>query len=219
MLAPINMTFHTVLEIPDAFLAMLRGNIRFVMLVTTVAGIGRKAVRVTGLAIAIAISMPKRESMGAIVGSRFPGTRGMAGRTVCTELTGVFLRLGVTVYTRIHCRDAIMIKGGILPRGGVVAGLAIRPIPAIVMIVPRMTGITILRRRPKIGYRTRIEVAFCTGDVLRMSAFEFEGKGIMVEIFKTVHAVVASQTLPAKRKNMSLGEGNVHIAVAGLARV
>ncbi len=285
MLAPIKMTFHTVLEIRDAFLAMLRSNIRFVMLVTTVAGIGRKVVRVTGLAVAISISMPKRKSMDAIVGGRFPGTRGMAGSTVCTELTGVFLRLSMTVYTRIHCRDAIMVKGGIfptgwivagfalcsvpavmivvnavagitiprgvfentiymafftgsfsvfsfqpksgeimvkiriLPRAGVVTGLAIRPIPAIVLIVPRMTGITILRCRLKVGYRTRIEMAFGTGDALRMSAFEFEGIGIMVEIFKTVHTVVASQTLPAKRKNMSLGEGNIHVAVTGPARV
>ena len=62
-------------------------------------------------------------------------------------------------------------------------------------------------------------MAFGTGDALRMSAFEFEGIGIMVEIFKTVHTVVASQTLPAKRKNMSLGEGNIHVAVTGPARV
>ena len=62
-------------------------------------------------------------------------------------------------------------------------------------------------------------MAFGTGNIIRMSAFEFEGIGIMVEIVETVHAVVASQALVAKRKNMSLGEDNVQIAVAGLARV
>ena len=113
----------------------------------------------------------------------------------------------------------IVVKVSILPRGWVVAGFAIRPIPAIVLIVPRMTCITFLRRRLKIGYRMRIEMTFCAGNIFCVPAFEFEGIGIMVEIIETVHAVMTSQTIRAKRKDMSLGEGNVHVAVAGLARV
>ena len=41
----------------------------------------------------------------------------------------------------------------------------------------------------------------------------------MVKIFKAVHAIVAGNTIRAKSKHMSLGEGTVDVAVAGLARV
>lgn len=176
MLTSINMAFYTVLKIRDAFLTMFRGNIRFVMLMTAVAGIGSKVGGMTGLATAIAIPMPKRESMSAIVGSRFPSTRGMAGSTVRTELTGMLLRLCVTVYTRIHCRHANMVKGGILPIGWSMAGFALCSVPAVMLVVTTVAGITI----PWGAFENTICMTFFTGS-FSVFSFQPESREIVVK--------------------------------------
>lgn len=91
------MAFHTVLEVGDAFLAMFAGNIRFVVLMTTVTRIGCIGARVTGGAGDVpTFTVIEREGMLAIEFSGRPGGGAVAGYAVGAELSRVFDRLGVT---------------------------------------------------------------------------------------------------------------------------
>lgn len=111
-----------------------------------------------------------------------------------------------------------MIKVRVFPCGGVVASLALSSVPPVMVVVLIMTGVTILRQGLQIYDRARIEMAL-GASCCRMAAFELENVGVMIEIIEAVHAIVTGKAIGAERKQVSLGEGNVHVAVAGLARV
>ena len=73
MLAPISVALDTVLEVGDAFLAMLGCNSGGIMLVAAVTGVGGEAVRVTKCALIIRAFMVHGEGMRTVIRSRFPG--------------------------------------------------------------------------------------------------------------------------------------------------
>ena len=142
----------------------------------------------------------------------------MAGGTICTELTSVFLWFGMTIDTSSGNVKAGVVEGRIFPIGWDVTRLALRSILPVMFVSLSMAGITILRERLHVCNGACIQMALGTCYV-GMSAVEFKGIGIVIEVVKTIHPVVTGKAIAAKREQMSLGEGNVHVAVTGLARV
>ena len=61
------MTAYAIIYIIDSFFAMLADNAALVMLVTTIASVGRKTIRVTGLAVFSCLAVPHGETMGIVV--------------------------------------------------------------------------------------------------------------------------------------------------------
>lgn len=96
--------------------------------------------------------------------------------------------------------------------------LTICAVSAPVRIDLLMARKTILRRRLQIRDGTRVQVTSGAVNV-RMTALEPERVSAVIEILVTVHTVVTGEAIAAKGEQMCLGEGNVHAAVAGLARV
>ena len=119
-----------------------------------------------GLAFAARAFVIHREGVRTVVGCRFPGVCGMTNGAVRAELTGVFARLGVTGGAFIGRGEAIVIEGRILPIRGNVAGLALRSIFPVMLIVLPVTRITIAGR-PFINV---VDMAFFTGG-FRVSPF------------------------------------------------
>ena len=81
-----------------------------------------------------------------------------------------------------------------------------------------MAGVAILRRGLKVCESAGIKMTLGAADIL-VPAFEFENSGIVVEVTETIHTIMTCQTIGAEREQMGLGEGNVHVIVAALARV
>ena len=75
MLAPINVTFDTILEIRYAFFTMFASDICLGVFMAAIAGVCRETVGMAGLAAAIAVTMPYWEGVRTIVRRGFPGIR------------------------------------------------------------------------------------------------------------------------------------------------
>lgn len=94
--ASIRVTLHAILEVGDAFLAMLAGDIRFVVLMAAVTGVRGVIARMTGGAgDSSAFTVVEREGMLAIEFCRGPGGGAVTGHTVGAELSSVLDRLRV----------------------------------------------------------------------------------------------------------------------------
>ena len=98
------------------------------------------------------------------------------------------------------------------------AVLALSTILPVMRVVLIMAGVAILRRGLKVCESAGIKMTLGAADIL-VPAFEFENSGIVVEVTETIHAIMTCQAIGAEREQMGLGEGNVHVVVAGLARV
>lgn len=72
------MAAYTVIEIGDAFFAVLAGDVALVMLVTAIAGVIGQAGWVAYLAGIAAIAMVDGETMGTIIGGWRPCSGGVA---------------------------------------------------------------------------------------------------------------------------------------------
>lgn len=70
----------------------------------------------------------------------------------------------------------------------------------------------------KVRDGTGIEMTLCAGNIC-MSAFELEGVCVVIKVPEAVQAVVTGDAVSAEGEEMRLGEGYVHVAVTGLARV
>ncbi len=91
------MTFHAVLEIGNALLQMLRADIRLVVFMASVAGIGFISSRVTRSAGRYAaFTVIHGEGVVSIEGGRSPRGGSVTGDAVCAKITRVFGWLGVT---------------------------------------------------------------------------------------------------------------------------
>lgn len=75
MLAPINMTFHAILEIGDALFTMFASDICLGVFMAAIAGVCRETIGMAGLTTAIAVSVPYWEGMRTIVRRRLPSIR------------------------------------------------------------------------------------------------------------------------------------------------
>jgi hypothetical protein len=73
MLAPINMTFHAILEIRDALFTMFTSDICLGVFMAAIAGVCCETVGMAGLAAAIAVTMPYWEGVRAVIGGWLPG--------------------------------------------------------------------------------------------------------------------------------------------------
>ena len=111
-----------------------------------------------------------------------------------------------------------MVKIGIFPIRWVMTGFTVCTILTVVNIVLSVAGVAVLRCRLQVCDGARIEMAFCTSDI-SMLAFQFESIGIVIEIIEAIYTIMARHTVGSIGEHMSLGEGNVHVAVAGLAGV
>ena len=111
-----------------------------------------------------------------------------------------------------------MVEVRIFPCRWIMAVLALSTILPVMRVVLIMAGVTILRRGLKVCESAGIKMTLGAADIL-VPAFEFENSGIVVEVTETIHAIMTCQAIGAEREQMGLGEGNVHVAVAGLARV
>ena len=59
-----------------------------------------------------------------------------------------------------------------------------------------------------------------SADYVDMFAGQFECEATVIEILAVaIHAIMAGKTIGAEGEKMSLGEGNIHLAVAGFTRV
>ena len=97
VLAPVGMTFHAVLEIGNALLQMLRADIRLVVFMASVAGIGFISSRMTGGAGRYAaFAVIHGEGVVSIEGGGSPRGGGVTGSAVRAEIARVFGWLGVT---------------------------------------------------------------------------------------------------------------------------
>jgi hypothetical protein len=82
-----------------------------------------------------------------------------------------------------------------------------------------MTGKTILRRGLQIGHCARVEMAFGASQI-GMFPGQLKNKyGVSEIIPKSIHTIVARQTIRPEGQDMRLGEDNVHLTVAGIAGV
>ena len=168
MLASSRMAFHTILEIGDAFLQMLRADIRFVVFVATVASVGGECAGVTGDARRHPVlAVIQREGMRLVILRGSPGLGGMAGGTVHAEQSQMENRIGmatdalrgrpcklsadVTLLT-LHalvraCQRkgaARVIKVRIIPIICIVTGRAVCAKLAVMLVVARVAGIAIV---------------------------------------------------------------------------
>jgi len=201
------MTFHAVLEIGNALLQMLRADIRLVVFMTAVTGIGFISSRMTGGAGRhAAFTVIHGEGVVSIEGGGSPRGGGVTGSAVRAEIARVFGWLGVTGKTgrvqsfELTVRMALLavhadmrarqrevgkavVKGCAFPIVRGVTGGAVRAEFAVVLVILLMTGIAI-------GGRTLehvVGVAFLTGN-FGMFAFEFESRKVVIE-FRGLPAV------------------------------
>ncbi len=102
-LAPGWVTLHTILEIGNAFFQVLAPDVLLSVLVAAIARVLLEVgCHVTGLTLAAtAFAVIKRE--GVIKRGPFPSRSSMALRAIQTELTQVFLRIGMAAHTRLRC--------------------------------------------------------------------------------------------------------------------
>jgi hypothetical protein len=172
----------------------------------------------------------------------FPIGRGMASGAIGAELAVVFIVLfvaGVTIAGGAFVNPVLMaffalrfgmlafeLEGGeiVIELGGSPAfcGMAFGAVHAetpFVRFLPAVTGEAVLRKRLQVCNGTRVEVTLCA--VHRgMFPSQLEGELVVVEVISVaVCAIVAGETIRAEGKQMRLGEGNVHLTVAGLAGV
>jgi len=211
------MTFHAILEIGDPFLHMLRADIRLVVFVASVAGIGFISSGVTRSAGRYAaFTVIQREAMLSIEGGRSPCGGSVAGNAIRTEISSMLGWLSMTGKTgriqsleltvrmallasHIHVRPGqrevgkAVVKGCAFPIVRGVTGGAIRAEFAVVFVILLMTGIAIGR----CALELIIDVTLLTGN-FRMFAFEFESRKVVIEFrgLPTVGAVTGGAILP-----------------------
>lgn len=102
---------------------------------------------------------------------------------------------------------AVVIEGRILPTGWVMAGGAVRAELTAMLVILLMARITIRRRASK----KIIAVAVLAGDI-RMPAFEFKGREVVIELRRTPAVfVMAVNTTNPKTSFM-----RIVVAVAGV---
>jgi hypothetical protein len=169
------MAAHAILEIGDAFLPVLALRLCPVMFVTVIAGVGRKRLRVAGLARARAtLSVVRGEAVGPIVACWRPGRGRVARRALTAQHAAVeswiLVARGTILWRTLvdaikmtlparrlemcPCQregGLVVVKGGLLPGRGRVAGGAVPPELAIVGIVGLVAGETILGRALQVG--------------------------------------------------------------------
>jgi len=171
MLVTRGMTLHAILEIGDAFFQMFRADIRFVVFVATVAGVGRERARMTSDAGRYSVlAMIQREGVRLIKLRGSPGCSGVAGgavhakqskvehrvgmatnalrgrpRKLCASMTLLALQAFVRARQREGATRVIEIR--VVPIVCVVAGRAVRAKLAIMFVVARVTGITIISKK------------------------------------------------------------------------
>ena len=79
------MALHTVLKIANSLLQVLSPDLSFIVLMTAITRIGRKAGGVTG-GTGRSAAVAQREAMLPVEFSRTPCSGGMADRTICAKL-------------------------------------------------------------------------------------------------------------------------------------
>lgn len=84
----------------------------------------------------------------------------------------------------------IVVELRIFPGRGIMATLALSSILTVMFIIWSMAGITILRRRLQINNGARVQMALGTS-CIGVTTFELKGVGIVVEIIKPIHTIVA----------------------------
>lgn len=167
MLAAVGVTFHAILEIGDAFLTMLTGNIRFVMLMASITGVGCVCARMTGCTgDGPLLAVIQREGMLAIERRGRPRVGAVAGSAVGAELPCVLDRFRVAgntggscaledtidmallaLHVRVRARQrevgAVVVEGSAVPIRGGMAYSAVRAELTVMFIILFMAGITI----------------------------------------------------------------------------
>lgn len=198
VLLPAGMAPHTILEIGNALLKMLRTDLGFVVLMTSIAGVSREVARVTGSAGCPA-AVIQGEGMWSVELRRRPCGCAVTGSAVCTEHAGVKSRLGMTgnaccgqplelpaamtaltrhVHVRAGQREvaAAVVEGGVLPTGRVVTGGAVRAKLTVMLVILTVAGVAIAGR----AFVHIVQVALLTAHI-RMFPFEFERRQVVVE--------------------------------------
>ena len=194
------MTFHAVLEIGNALLQMFRADIRLVVLMAAVAGVGFISSRMTGgTRRYAAFTVIHGEGVISIIGGGSPCGCGVAGSAIRAEIAYVLGWLGVTGKTGcIHSLELtvrmallalhadmrtrqwevrpVVVEGGVFPIVRGVTAAAVCAVFAVVFVILLMTGIAV----GGCAFENVVHMAlfaFCFG----VFAFEFESRKVMVE--------------------------------------
>lgn len=115
MLVSSRMTFHTVLEIGDTLVQMLRAYFRFIVLMTAIASVGCKTGGMTGGAgDHSALAVIQWEGMLSIERGGSPRCGGVAGSAIGAEQTRVEHRVGMAGYARSGCARKLRIDVALL---------------------------------------------------------------------------------------------------------
>ena len=116
-----------------------------------------------------------------------------------------------------HRQVVIELRG--CPGGGGMTVGTVHAVTPLVWFILAMAGDAIVRDGLQVGNGAGIEMTICAGHV-DMFACQLKCEFIVIEIIpEAVRAIMAGETIRAKGKLMRLGEGNVHLTVAGFAGV
>jgi hypothetical protein len=147
-------TLHAILEVGDAFFAMLANDIGFGVFVASITGVGCVIGWMTGCAgDRSLLAVIQGESMIARECSWCPGSRGVAGNTVYAKLTKVFHWLGMAGNAGRLCADKGIVEVAIFAIDGNVCARQREVTQAVVKgygipIFRSMAGFTLSSKLP-----------------------------------------------------------------------
>ena len=116
-------------------------------------------------------------------------------------------------------RGQVVVKCCGSPAPGCMALTAIHSKAALVRLIVKVTGITVLKCRREIAQSACIDMTLHTCQA-NMLARELERENVVIKILpEAIHAVVAIETGRAKGDRMRGHESQIHLTVASIASI